>query len=50
MTYPNAQAGLKKLFSAQILEIIGTILLIVTGAIGIFTATSMEAEIGRAHV
>ena len=45
VTYPNAQAGLKKLFSAQILGIIGTILIIITGAIGVFTAASMEGGV-----
>ena len=35
MTFPNAYAGVKKLFTANILQIIGVVLLIITAFAGI---------------
>ena len=38
MTFPNASSGVKKVFIAEILQLIATLLLLVTGALGIGAA------------
>ncbi len=42
MTFPNAYAGVKKLFTANILQIIGVILLIITAIAGIVGSWILE--------
>ncbi len=44
MKFPNAYAGVKKLFTAEILSLIGVVALLIAAFAGIVTAGAAEAE------
>ncbi len=55
MKYPNAYSGVRKIFTAEILSVIGVIVLIISAVLGLLTAAagiaaqSADAETSSAH-